>query len=94
MAAEPLKTHPVISQAELSMFCELREQYNSLRRHIKESLEHGATVEFGSHSASLIENTVKRPNWKAFILRKHGKKTVSRIVAATPETRYLRMEVR
>ena len=94
MAAEPLKTQSVISQAELAMFCELREQHNSLRRHLKESLELGATIEFGIHSAKLIENEVKRPNWKGFILRKHGKKTVSRIAAATPATHYFRMEVR
>ena len=92
--AEPMQVHPVISQEELTTFCDLREQFKSLERHLRESLDKGAEVEEGVHSARLFKVSSKRPNWKAFILRKHGKGTVSRIMSATRPIYYFRMEIK
>jgi hypothetical protein len=92
--AEPMKVNSMITQDELQEFCAIRAQYKKMQEDLKHKLEAGVEVQFGVHSAKLVEVQSKRPNWKAFILRKHGKKTVERIMNATRPISYLRMEVK
>ena len=91
--AEPI-LRPIISQDELQEFCALRIRYKTLKDSIREKLGDDVEVQFGVHSAKLVETSTKRPNWKGFITKKHGKKVVARILAATKATHYLRMEIR
>lgn len=84
----------IITQKRIADAIDLTKRAKEAKASLREDLLAGTPVEDGSHLARLIEVEKKSPNWKGFILRRHGKKVVNRILAATQPSTYRKMELR
>jgi len=100
--ATPILSQPqTITQFDLARFASLSAQIDSLKsehaaleRQLTASLDSGAVVEPGNHTAKLRTTERRNVSWKKVVIRLKSEGYANKVLSATKPTTYTKLVVR